>query len=66
MILSIMAFLAISCSSPSQDMEMLQKKFKTTTVYKIVDGRYIIADSINVYDVRLTPEGQMYSTIKIK
>ena len=57
----------VSCSNSttmSQDTEMLQKKY--STVYRIDVGRYITCDSVDVYDIRITSDGKIFSTVKIK
>ena len=55
-----------SCSttSTSQDTQMLQSKY--STVYKLDAWRYICIDSTNVYDVRVTSDGRIETTVKIK
>ncbi len=66
-------FLAILClfascnttTSTSQDKEMLQKKYDV--VYLIHAYRYICIDSLNtVYDISITNDGQILSTVEIK
>jgi hypothetical protein len=64
----LIAFIAISCgdklTTVSQDTQMLQSKYPT--VYRINAERYITADSNHVYDVRVTSDGKILSTVKIK
>lgn len=66
-IFTILATFFISCentTTTSQDTEMLQSKY--STVYRISAYRYITADSTGVYDVAVTGDGKISSTIKIK
>lgn len=60
--------LLVSCnvSSPSQDKEMLQKKYPKGIVYYVGGCRYIVADSTNVLDIRVELDGTIISTVKIK
>lgn len=50
-------------TSAAKDTQMLQSKY--LKVYPISETRYIVFDSLNVYDVRVGLEGQITSTIKI-
>lgn len=57
----------VSCNTTSsnEDMQMLQSKY--TTVYKINTWEYVCIDSTGrTYHVRVTSDGQIHSTIKIK
>jgi hypothetical protein len=60
--------LLVSCnvSSPSQDKEMLQKKYPKGIVYSVTAVRYIVVDSTNVLDIRVALDGTIRSTVKIK
>lgn len=51
-------------TTTSQDTQMLQKQY--STVYRVSEVRYICLDSVNVYDVRVTRDGQIKSIVKIK
>jgi hypothetical protein len=67
-IISLIAItvILVSCTitSSSEDMEMLQKRY--TTVYRVTDQSYVCADSTHVYHVKITMDGQIGSTVKIK
>lgn len=67
-IFAILAVFFISCenttTTTSQDTQMLQTKY--STVYRISAYRYITADSTGVYDIAVTGDGKISSTIKIK
>ena len=52
------------CTTPSQDIETLQKHY--STVYKVNAGRYLCWDSIGVYDIRMTDDGKIFTKVKIK
>jgi hypothetical protein len=62
----LFAITAVSCNSTSisQDTQMLQEHY--STVYRVDGQRYITADSLHVYDIRVTLDGQIYSIVKIK
>lgn len=66
----ILATLFISCkdrnTTTSQDAQMLQKRYKTTIVYKITAYRYIVCDSIRTYDIEVSNDGKIVSSIVIK
>jgi len=66
-IFSIGVLLA-SCNAtnPSQDKEMLQKKYPKGIVYSVTESRYIVVDSTNVLDIRVELNGTIRSTVKIK
>jgi hypothetical protein len=70
LLILMLATLFISCedktTTVSQDIQMLQKKYKTTIVYKIVGDRHIVCDSTHVYDVIVSNDGQITSSIVIK
>ncbi len=53
-----------SSTTPSQDIETLQKHY--STVYKVGDSRHICWDSTGVYDIRMTDDGKIFSKVKIK
>jgi len=55
-----------SCNttSPEQDTQMLQSKYET--VYQINQWQYITCDSVHVYHIRITRDGQIKTTIRIK
>lgn len=67
-LLSVLALgiLLTSCNvtTPSQDIQFLQTKYPT--VYKIDASNYICIDSIAVYHIRVTVDGQIHSKIKVK
>jgi len=65
-IISIAIILSSCGTAISEDIEMLQKKYPKSIVYRLHNTRYIIVDSINVLDIRLTESGDIKSTIIIK
>jgi hypothetical protein len=65
-IISIAIILSSCATSISEDTEMLQKKYPKSIVYRLHSTRYIIVDSINVLDIRLTESGNIKSRIIIK
>ena len=50
----------------SENTMYLQKLYPSGTVYSLDNSRYIVADSIKVYDIRLRRDGSIFSKIKIK
>lgn len=61
----VLGVLLTSCTTISQDIQMLQ------TIYPIVynvnnNGSYICIDSTGTYHIRVTLDGQIYSTVRIK
>jgi hypothetical protein len=64
--LLVLLLLLTSCSvtTPSEDMENLQKKYDV--VYRISNHQYVVIDSTGVYDVRLEDNGEPYAKVKIK
>ena len=61
----ILIFLLASCStSPQQDTQMLQTKYET--VYRVDIWNYITCDSAHVYHVKVTRDGVIETTIKVK
>ena len=60
--------LLVSCNvtDPSQDKEMLQKKYPKGIVYSVTKTRYIVVDSTNVLDISVALDGTIISTVKIK
>jgi hypothetical protein len=64
----VLLFSLVSCNNTtlSEDMQMLQKKYPKSIVYRIDEEQYIIVDSINIYDVRVTNDGKEFTKIKIK
>lgn len=62
--------LLVSCNHlvtrPSQDVEMLQKKYPKGIVYEIDYYRYVVVDSTNVLDIRVKLDGTIRSIVKIK
>ena len=61
--------LLVSCNRvtrPSQDAEMLQKKYPKGIVYEIDYYRYVVVDSTNVLDIRVELDGTIRSIVKIK
>ena len=68
-ILSLAIVLTLSScntTSTSEDTMMLQKAYPNAIVYSINQNRYVIVDSTQVSDVRVTNDGQIYAIIKIK
>jgi PBP1b-binding outer membrane lipoprotein LpoB len=65
-IISIAMLLASCTTSVSEDTEMLQKKYPKSIVYRLNSTRYIIVDSTNVLDIRVTELGNIKSRIIIK
>ena len=66
---AILLFSMFSCenaTSPSQDTEMLQKKYPNSSVFRVSLYKYIIADSLHTYSIDVTYDGKIYSTIKIR
>ena len=61
---ALVVFSSCGTTSPFQDTQMLQKQY--STVYRVSTVRYICLDSVNVYDVRVTLDGQIESIVKIK
>jgi len=61
-------FLLGSCNNTtvSQDIMYLQKVYPTAVIYRIDECRYIVADSLKVYDIRLRSSGIIYSKVKIR
>jgi len=60
--------LLVSCNvtAPSQDKEMLQKKYPEGIVYSVTASRYIVVDSTNMLDITVELDGTIRSTVKIK
>ena len=50
----------------SENTMYLQKLYPNETVYSLGNSRYIVVDSIQVYDIRLRRDGSIFSKIKIK
>ena len=66
---AILLFSLFSCSNQtttSQDVEMLQKKYPNGNVFMINNGQYIIADSLHTYSIKITADGKISSTVKIR
>lgn len=66
-ILVLLTFIAVTgcMTAPSKDREMLQKRFYT--VYPINEARYVTIDSVgNVFDVRVSADGKIRSTVEIR
>ncbi len=64
----IVGTLVVSCNAttPSQDTEMLQKKYPKSIVYRLDGFKYIVADSTNVFEIRVGFSGDITSIVKIK
>ena len=65
-IVIILSILLFSCnvSTPSEDMEKLQRKYDV--VYRISNFQYVVIDTTGIYDIRLENDGTPYSKVKIK
>lgn len=61
---ALVVFSSCHSTTTSQDTQMLQEHY--STVYRVSEARYICLDSVNVYDVRVTLDGQIKSIVKIK
>jgi hypothetical protein len=64
LIVLLLVLTSCSATTPSEDMESLQKKYDV--VYRIYNYQYIVIDSLGVYDVKLENDGTPYSKVKIK
>ncbi|HMT03062.1 MAG TPA: hypothetical protein PKD00_07110 [Burkholderiales bacterium] len=64
----IVGTLVVSCNAttPSQDTEMLQKKYPKSIVNRLDGFKYIVADSTNVFEIRVGFSGDITSIVKIK
>jgi len=60
----VLGVLLTSCSGPYHDVPMLQTTYPI--VYTVNSGNYICIDSIGTYHIRVTIDGRIYSTIRIK
>jgi hypothetical protein len=62
--------LITSCNEKSttteQDMQMLQTKNPNSIVYRINSWNYISCDSLNVYHITVTVDGEIDTKIRIK
>jgi len=63
-LITLAAITFTACTTSSQDIQMLQENF--STVYKINSSRYIVCDSVNTWDARISMDGKIYSLVKIK
>lgn len=64
-LLTLMVITGCTVTSTFKDKEMLQKQYKT--VYSIDQARYVTIDSVgNVFDVRVSADGKILSTIEIR
>lgn len=61
---ALVALSSCNTTSPSQDTQMLQSKYET--VYQVSLGQYITCDSVHVYHITITKDGQISATIRIK
>jgi hypothetical protein len=64
LIVLLLVLTSCSVTTPSEDMESLQKNYDV--VYRISYHQYIVIDSLGVYDVKLENDGTPYSKVKIK
>jgi hypothetical protein len=64
LIVLLVLFTSCSVTTPSEDMESLQKKYDV--VYRISNHEYIVIDSLGTYDIRVEDDGTPYSKVKIK
>ena len=62
----VLTLSSCNITSTSEDTMMLQKAYPSAIVYPINQNRYIIVDSTQVSDLRITNDGQIYAIIKIK
>ena len=68
-LLSLAVVLTLSScntTSTSEDTMMLQKAYPNAIVYPINQNRYIIVDSTQVSDLKVSRDGTVYAIIKIK
>jgi hypothetical protein len=63
-LISLLLLTSCSVTTPSEDMESLQKKYDV--VYRISNHEYIVIDSLGTYDIRVEDNGTPYSKVKIK
>jgi hypothetical protein len=64
LIVLLLLFTSCEVTTPSEDMENLQKQYDV--VYRISNHQYIVIDSIGTYEVRVENDGTPYSKVKIK
>ena len=64
LIILLLLFTSCEVTTPSEDMEKLQKQYDV--VYRISNHQYIVIDSIGTYEVRVENDGTPYSKVKIK
>ena len=64
LIVMLLLFNSCETTTPSEDMESLQKKYDV--VYRVSNHQYIVIDSIGIYDIRVKDDGTPYSKVKIK
>jgi hypothetical protein len=64
LIIMLLLFTSCETTTPSEDMESLQKKYDV--VYRVSNHQYIVIDSIGIYDIRVKDDGTPYSKVKIK
>ena len=55
-----------SNTSSAEDIMYLQAKYPTSLVYQLNGCDHLIIDSVHVYKVSMTPDGQIKVIIKIK
>ena len=63
-LIGLLLLTSCSVTTPSEDMESLQKKYDV--VYRISNHEYIVIDSLGTYDIRVEDNGTPYSKVKIK
>lgn len=63
-LIGLLLLTSCSVTTPSEDMESLQKKYDV--VYRISNHEYIVIDSLGTYDIRVEDDGTPYSKVKIK
>jgi hypothetical protein len=63
-LIGLLLLTSCSVTTPSEDMENLQKKYDV--VYRISNHEYIVIDSLGTYDIRVEDNGTPYSKVKIK
>jgi len=64
LIVLLVLFTSCEVTTPSEDMENLQKQYDV--VYRISNHQYIVIDSVGTYEVRVENDGTPYSKVKIK
>jgi len=68
LLVAIMLFSLSSCycTTESQDLQMLQKKYPKAGIMRVRGSQYIVADTLHTYSIILSDNGDVFTTIKIK